>query len=415
MPKTEKPSKSGKTKGEKEGKKSKSAKEGKEKKPVKEPVKESAKVVDKTDDSAKNASSTDPTLLQFEAGSVFKKYDLDGDGKLDKHEFTQLIKQHPNIIQPNPANENSFPVELVSHRLLTHFDETAGVAIPRSEIEQHRNLGSTVTPLVDSYKSRYDRLRVLLTGKLLPKREHLLQLRRQLQNVSTEVDATKRGIERETLTDTEQILERLRGIESMRQSSIKHQILHIEEELQVIERVVKRVEQANIDESQIQNTTGVLLTSAVPGSIPVETIRTPRALSMVELIHQFSDLSSTIETLALKPVTVQVDFPTDDFPRETTERLEVISRCDKYMHAISVKDHMLWAAIKEKEAAEESLQEERKLSYEYAQEVANWAEVSQNLTKQLLAQKQENEKLAESNRELKNIMRDHNMYYASNM
>ena len=41
----------------------------------------------------------DPALIPFEAGSVFAKYDLDGDGKLDKHEFTQLVKEHPNIIQ----------------------------------------------------------------------------------------------------------------------------------------------------------------------------------------------------------------------------------------------------------------------------------------------------------------------------
>lgn len=357
----------------------------------------------------------DPALIPFEAGSVFAKYDLDGDGKLDKHEFTQLVKEHPNIIQqPNSLN-GQFPMEMISHRLLTHFDETAGVAIPRSEIEQHRNLGSTVTPLIDAYKTRYDRLRILLTGKLLPKREHLLQLRRQLQHLSTEVDATRRGIERETLTDTEQILERLRGVESMRQSSIKHQVLQIEEELQTIERVVKRVEQANIEEGQVQNTTGVLLTSAQPGATPIETIRTPRALSMVELIHQFADLASTIDNLSMKAITVQVDFPTDDFPRETAERLEVISRCDKYMHAISVKDHMLWAATKEKEKAEEQLQEERRLSYEYAQEVANWAEVSQTLTKQLLVQKQEYEALLDSNRELKNLLRDRNIYYAPSM
>jgi hypothetical protein len=36
-----------------------------------------------------------------------------------------------------------------------------------------------------------------------------------------------------------------RSVESLRQSSIKHQVLQVDEELGVIERVVRKVEQAN--------------------------------------------------------------------------------------------------------------------------------------------------------------------------
>lgn len=55
-------------------------------------------------------------------------------------------------------------------------------------------------------------------------REHLLQLKRQLDNCSIEVSAAKKAIERETLTDSQQILERLQAVESMRQSSITQQV-----------------------------------------------------------------------------------------------------------------------------------------------------------------------------------------------
>lgn len=411
MPKKDAAAAKGKTKGKEKaekGDKSKSKDKGKDKAKGGKADKPASAGA-----GAGAAASNDPALLPFEAGSIFSKYDLDGDGKLDKHEFTELIKKHPNLLGTPANTSNHLPAEVISNRILTHYDETAGVALPSHEIEQHRNVGGKIVPLVDAYKTRYENLRMLLTGKLLPKREHLLQLRRQLQNTSVEVDATRRAIERETLTDTEQVLERLRGVESMRQSAVKHQILHIEEELQIIERVVKRVEQANLDESSINHTTNVLLTSAHPSSIPVESLRPPRALYMVELIHQYSDLCARISSLSDKPVTVQVDFPTDDFPKETAERLEVISRCDKYMHALTVKDHMLWQALKDKEQAEELLSEERKLSYEYAQEVGNWAEVSQKLTKELLAQRDENERLARDNRDLMDIMREHNLYYAS--
>lgn len=168
----------------------------------------------------------------FEAGKIFAKFDSDNDGKIDKKDFEKLLKDHPELLKTNygglssshDASRAFLPTEVVTGRLLSHYDETAGVALPHSAVDQHRSLGNTVVPLADSYRSRYDRLRSLLTGKLFPRREHLLQIRRQLQNCSTEVAAARKGIERETLSDTEQILGRLRNVEAMRQSSIKHQV-----------------------------------------------------------------------------------------------------------------------------------------------------------------------------------------------
>jgi hypothetical protein len=365
----------------------------------------------------------DPAALAFEAGKIFSNFDRDGDGRLDKQDFEKLVSTHPELMRSIPGMAallaqqagtgsmvGSLPTEVVSGRMLTHFDETAGVAIPRSAIEQHRKAGNTVTPLLESYRARYDRLRGMLTARLLPKREHLLQLRRQLSNTSAEVEATRISIERETKIDGEQILDRLRTVESMRQSAIKHQTLQLDTELEHIERIVRRVEQAN-DDGLYHSATGVLLTSTAPGQTPVETVRAPRAASMVELIQQFADLSNTIETVANRQVTCQLDFPTDDFPRETKERMEVLARCDKYMHALSVKDHMLWEALQEKEKTEDLLAEERHLSHEYAQEVASWAEMAQALSQQNLALKQEKERLERRNQDLVAKLRDHNIYY----
>lgn len=363
------------------------------------------------------SASTDPALVSFDAGQIFSRFDQDGDGKLSKLEFTQLIRENPSllsggILDPTVVRRpGTLPMDLGSNRILTHFDETAGVAISSSELQQHKNMGNVVTTLVEAYKSRYDRLRAVLTGKLLPKREHLLQLRRQLQNTSIEVDARRRGIERETLTDTEQILERLRAVESMRQSAIKHQVLQLEEELQGIERIVQRVEQANNDGAQASTSSGVLLTSAAPGSAPLETVSAPRAFAMVELIHQFGDLQSNIERLSMKPIAVQVDFPTDDFPKETAERLEVLSRCDKYTHALNVKDHMLWVAIDEKSKIEDALQEEKKLCQEYAEEISNWAEMCQDLSQQKAAMQAQIEKLERRNRDLVLTLKENNIFY----
>lgn len=134
---------------------------------------------------------------------------------------------------------------------------------------------------------------------------------------------------------------------------------------------------------------------------------------MVELIHQFADIISNIERLANKQITIQVDFPHDDFPRETSERLEVISRCDKYLHALNVKDHMLWSSLKDKDSIQELLTEERRLNHEYAEEVAHWAEMSQTLSNQILELKQDKQIMERRNRELINILQKNNIYYMS--
>lgn len=162
------------------------------------------------------------TDLSFEAGQIFSSFDANNDGKLDKVEFENMVKKHPEVLK---AQHNAMlPTEMITGYLLTHYDETGGIAIPRSSVPQHKAMGNTVVPLLDSYRLRYERLREGLTSKLFPKRENLLQLRRQLQNTSTEVEASRKAIERETMADAEQVIHRLRQTESLRQSAIHHQV-----------------------------------------------------------------------------------------------------------------------------------------------------------------------------------------------
>ena len=108
-----------------------------------------------------------------------------------------------------------------------------------------------------------------------------------------------------------------------------------------------------------------------------------------------------------------MDFPTDDFPKETAERLEVMSRCDKYSHALSVKDHMLWLALQDKEKCEELLTQEKQLSSEYANEVVNWADLCQNLKEELYYSQVDKDKLVAENERLQRILRENGIYVSS--
>lgn len=357
--------------------------------------------------------------MLFEAGLVFSRFQS-GDGKLSKEGFEKMIKEFPHMLHANPpptdvaqpsatASEVHVPKEVVTGLLLTHYDETAGVPLARAAVSQHKAMGHMVGPLSESYKARYDKLRHLLTSKLLPRREQLLQLRRQLQNSSVEVAAAKRSIERETLEDTEHILERLREAESSRQSAVKHQVLALDEELGGIERVMRRIELSSDRDSA---PSGLLVTSVASGVDSLESYGMPRATRMVELIQEYADLMATIEHLASKQLSVRVDFSADDFPRETSKRLDIIARCDKYSHALAVKDQMLWTALQEVDRLKAGLAEEQHLCQEYAEEVAKWADMTHTLASQLHEAKHQQTLAADRADRLVSVLREHNIYLA---
>lgn len=175
-----------------------------------------------------------------------------------------------------------------------------------------------------------------------------------------------------------------------------------------MERITLRVEQANRDYGG-SGPTGIVVTSAANEA--VETYSIPRANKMTELIQEYADLLMSIEGLATKPLSVRMDFSTEDFPRETAERLDIIARCDKYVQALAVKDHMLWEVLQERDELRQSLQEEQELGKEYAEEVSKWAEITQNLSSQLHDLQEQHGLILEKNRSLVNLLREHNIYF----
>jgi FtsZ-binding cell division protein ZapB len=203
------------------------------------------------------------------------------------------------------------------------------------------------------------------------------------------------------------------------------QILHLEEELASIERLVRRVEVAN-EKGQNYGSSGITITPASDlhphqSSRPygghsafgfAEAVNTPRADLMVDLIQQYTDLMSNIDRAASKQINVQVDFPTDDFPKEISDRLEILSRCDKYAHALSVKDHMLWLALKDKEKCEEALEQETTLCKEYASEISHWAESAQAMKNKLYDAQSEIDNLRRENEQLKQMLGQQHVYFS---
>ena len=186
-------------------------------------------------------------------------------------------------------------------------------------------------------------------------------------------------------------------------------MLQVDSELSSIERLIRRVEQANEDKHYHGITT---VNYSSPSLTPLESVRAPKAALMVDVIQEFADIAATIDQISNKAVTIQVDFPVNDFPKETAERLSVLSRCDKYSHALSVKDHMLWTAIQDKNKATELLEDEKRLCMEYAEEISNWAELSQNLNEKVEQVEQERDYYREKTQQLLELLRENDIYVA---
>ena len=137
----------------------------------------------------------------------------------------------------------------------------------------------------------------------------------------------------------------------------------------------------------------------------------PNPALMLHLIQQYPDLQAKIDQLASRIPIVDTEFNTNDFPTEVSDRLAVISRCDKYAKAISLKDEMLWLSLNEKEKIESKLSKEVSLNKDYSMEINKWADVLQQHVNQLTIIKQEKEKLKSENYQLKELLRKHNIHY----
>eukprot|EP00953_Heterococcus_sp_UTEX-ZZ885_P001858 1519-Heterococcus_DN1.PRE.1 len=124
---------------------------------------------------------------------------------------------------------------------LTHYNETTGVPLPNEAVTGQVSLGHTVVPLHDAYNRRLSRLQALVSSRLMPAREQLLQLRRRLHTCADEVKAAKDHIERETMADTNAILERLRSAEALKQASLGQRVNDVSAELSSLDKIAKQV------------------------------------------------------------------------------------------------------------------------------------------------------------------------------
>ncbi|CAN0056187.1 unnamed protein product [Ectocarpus sp. 4 AP-2014] len=351
----------------------------------------------------------------FEFGQLFQKFDTDGDGRLGRADFERMVGgmldqvgerggdgtrrgsrggEGDNDNAPSAAPQPLPPPPAVppspAGPSITHYDETTGVPLAREAVASQQALGHTVVPLREAYSRRLSRLQSLASSRLMPVRERLLQLRRRLHGRGEELRAARAAIERETLADAEAIVERLRSAETLKQATLAQGVNSVTAELEGVEKLSDQVARVT------------LLPSSTPGNISPSAACAPDfegTERMVELVQSYRELCNSIDRVASKPFDPSIDVQADDFPHETAERLEVLRRADRYEHALSVKDQMLWEAMQESQRLKEKCQEERSLGQEFAEEAQEWVTLTGKLSDRVNALTIETERTGQLRKE----------------
>mmetsp|Transcript_709 Transcript_709/g.1747 ORF Transcript_709/g.1747 Transcript_709/m.1747 type:complete len:435 (-) Transcript_709:1555-2859(-) len=348
----------------------------------------------------------------FEAGQLFQRYDTSGKGVMTKRDFERLMMDlaKPGAGAPMPAPGPSLtapggfgamsaaagsipaaarpaydalPTAPFQHtagkipyrntETYTHFDETSGVPVPAERVSYHVATGHTVVPIMDAYSKRHSRLCALLSRRLMPRREQLMNIMRRVRSRVEEVRAKRTAIERTTMQDVETMIERLRSAEALKLSTLGSQLSDVQAEIEAIDRITEQVEGA-------RSAGGVGAGIAdFGGGSGADT----GPLSSLDIIQMFPELCSAIDKPSSRPVGNMVDVTAEDLPTEVAERLEVLRRADKYEEALALKDAMLWELMQEREGLLDKQEKNGETLKQFEDEMANWLALSDKMAEEI--------------------------------
>ncbi len=208
------------------------------------------------------------------------------------------------------------------------------------------------------------------------------------------------------MADTEAILERLRSAEALKQARLLQRLAEITVELEALDKVVRKV--SGVAPPRDLYITRMTVNPDVPILPAGYASEFEDTAYMVDLIQSYGDICAMIERVRDRPFIVDGKMPSDDFPRETAERIKVLERADRqecrvvvviqthnsirnnaahvqiirYEKALAIKDQMVWNLITEVRQLEEKAEAETQLGREYEKELEEWATLANRLAEE---------------------------------
>lgn len=208
-----------------------------------------------------------------------------------------------------------------------------------------------------------------MDAQLISKRETLLQ---QMARVHARVEAVqnaRRAIERETMSDAEAILHRLRSAEAVKLSVLQHDMDTLRLDVEGIDgfhtKFSKHWPRAVVPRDGLGE----------PGS------RFDRPDQAVDFMRAYPDLVAEADRLLGKPLKTDIDVRADDFERETAVRTQSLIKFDAMADLLAAKDAMIWRLLQERTACTAEVEAVGRAS---SAEIEEWKRLTDRLTTELL-------------------------------
>ncbi len=126
----------------------------------------------------------------------------------------------------------------------------------------------------------------------------------------------------------EAILERLRSAETLKQATLSQRLAEVTVELEALDKIVRKVSGvASRCDLYNKQTTANPHAAILPSEGYAREFED--TAYMVDLIQSYGEICTMIERVKDKPFVVDAHSPSDNFPRETAERMKVLECADR--------------------------------------------------------------------------------------
>ncbi|GIL90367.1 hypothetical protein Vretimale_18232 [Volvox reticuliferus] len=248
----------------------------------------------------------------------------------------------PPQVLPLPPPPVALPLALPDPMLqlpyAVHQQQQAGLSMVYDETMQEVVLADAVmvkelakqghglAPLADAYRTKLAALQAAVNGPLLAKREALMQQHARLAARAGEVAAQRAALEREVAVLTEDMVGRIRGAESLKQSVLAREQSDVGAQLDAIQRLL-----------------GDIMAASAAGP--------------VDFLNAYSRLTDTCHRLVSKPFKQVVDVAVDDLPAEAAVYRDLAASHEALTQLLGVKDQMISHLLKERDALRDELRQ----------------------------------------------------------
>eukprot|EP01083_Nonionella_stella_P064910 169640_1 len=187
-------------------------------------------------------------------------------------------------------------------------------------VGQHAGAAHLIVALEQAYRDKIQMLQSIVDSKLLPKKNTIIQQMRALEQAMASMNGAAETIHREILSDAQTIRDRLDSVKASKMATLEVDTNNLRADL-------RRISDFSAEMISAKSS----------------------ARDLYAFLMRATELAEGAKRLAARPVKREINVTTDDFPKETRDRLEKLERYEQLRSLIKAKDDMLWFLLSERD------------------------------------------------------------------